>query len=112
MHILPTCVALAAATAMLAPAAPPTVTVKTFAFGPKVLEVTPGTTVTWTNDDDIEHTVTAGDPDSPSGTFDRPLPGRGAVASVRFDSVSSWSYYCKRHSFMRGEIRVISKGEK
>jgi len=112
MHILPTCLALAAAPAMLGRAAPPTVTVKTFAFGPKVVEVTPGTTVTWSNDDDIEHTVTAGDPDDPSGTFDRSLSGKGAVVSVRFNSVGSWSYYCKRHSFMRGEVRVVSKGEK
>ncbi|HTK43145.1 MAG TPA: plastocyanin/azurin family copper-binding protein [Gemmatimonadales bacterium] len=112
MQIVPACLALAAATAMFGPAVPPTVTVKTFTFGPKVLEVTPGTTVTWTNADDIEHTVTAGDPEGPSGMFDRPLLKKGAVASVRFDSVGTWSYYCKRHSFMRGEVRVVSKGEK
>ena len=112
MQIVPACLALAAATAMLGPAVPPTVTVKTFTFGPKVLEVTPGTTVTWTNADDIEHTITSGDPDRPNGVFDHALSGKDATATAQFDSVGTWSYYCKRHSFMRGEVRVVSKGEK
>ena len=90
----------------------PEVTVKTFAFTPTVLEVAQGTTVTWANADDIEHTVTSGTPDDPKSAFDRPLSAKGATATVRFDSVGSWSYYCKRHSFMRGEVRVVSKGEK
>lgn len=90
----------------------PGVTVKTFAFGPKTLEVTRGRTVTWSNADDIEHTVTSGTPEHPDGAFDHLLATRGATASVRFDSVGTWSYFCKRHSFMRGEIRVIPKGER
>ena len=112
MSSLPTYLALGLATGMLEPMPSPDVTVKTFAFGPKVLEVTPGTTVTWTNADDIEHTVTSGDPEQPNGRFDHSLAGKGATATVRFDSVGTWSYYCKRHSFMRGEVRVVSKGEK
>jgi plastocyanin len=112
MSSLPTYLTFALAIGMLQPIPSPAVTVKTFAFGPRVLEVAPGTTVTWTNTDDIEHTVTSGTPDEPNDAFDRPLAGKGATATVRFDSVGTWSYYCKRHSFMRGEVRVVSKGEK
>ena len=112
MSSLLTYLPFALAIGMFQPTRSPDVTVKTFAFAPKALEVTPGTTVTWTNADDIEHTVTSGTPDDPNSTFDRPLSGKGATATVRFDSVGSWSYYCKRHSFMRGEVRVVSKGEK
>jgi plastocyanin len=111
MQILPTYLALAIATVMAGSVAAPMVTVKTFAFGPKVLEVAPGTTVTWTNADDIEHTITSGDPDRPNGVFDHALSGKGATATAQFDSVGTWSYYCKRHSFMRGKVRVVSKGE-
>ncbi|HTC25008.1 MAG TPA: plastocyanin/azurin family copper-binding protein [Gemmatimonadales bacterium] len=88
------------------------VTIRTFAFAPKALEVPVGATVVWTNADDIEHTVTSGAPDHADGGFDYSLATKGAVASTRFDSVGTWSYYCKRHSFMRGEIRVIPKGER
>jgi len=88
------------------------VTVKTFAFGPKALQVTAGTTVVWTNQDDIEHTITSGAPDRPDGAFDRTLAAKGATASVRFDTAGTWSYFCTRHSFMRGEIRVLPKGER
>ena len=88
------------------------VTVKTFAYGPRTLEVTAGTTVVWTNSDDIEHTITSGAPDRPDGAFDHALAAKGATASVRFDTAGTWSYFCTRHSFMRGEIRVIPKGER
>jgi len=112
MSSVPTYLTFALAIGMFQATPLPEVTVKTFAFAPKVLEVTPGTTVTWTNADDIEHTVTSGTPDDPNSAFDRPLSSKGATAMVRFDSVGSWSYYCRRHSFMRGEVRVVSKGEK
>jgi plastocyanin len=90
----------------------PRVTIRTFAFAPKAIEVPAGATVIWTNADDIEHTVTSGTPDHPEGGFDHSLATKGAVASVRFDSPGTWSYFCKRHSFMRGEIRVTPKGER
>src|SRR6476620_723459 len=44
---------------------PNTVSVKNMAFSPASLSVTPGTTVTWVNNDGVAHTVTADD-----GTFD------------------------------------------
>jgi plastocyanin len=103
--------AFAVVAALAGPAAPQ-VTIKTFAFGPKSLVVPVGTTVVWTNVDDIEHTVTSGMPDQPDGRFDQALASKGASATVRFDSVGTWSYFCKRHSFMRGEIRVTPKGER
>jgi plastocyanin len=67
MPIVPSQLALALAAAVLLPDAPVEVTVRTFTFGPKVLEIAPGATVVWTNADDIEHTVTSGAPDRPGG---------------------------------------------
>jgi len=103
---------LALATAGLGPDAPATVTIKTFAFGPRTIQVAAGTTVVWINRDDIEHTITSGAPDRPDSAFDHTLATKGATASVRFDTAGTWSYFCTRHSFMRGEIRVAPKGER
>lgn len=112
MRIVPSRLALAIATVTFGPPAPASITVKTFAFAPKTLEIATGTTVTWTNADDIEHTVTSGAPDRPDSAFDHALAAKGATARVRFDTAGTWSYFCKRHSFMRGEIRVVPKGER
>jgi plastocyanin len=43
------------------PAATADVKIDNFAFGPQTLTVTVGTTVTWTNRDDIPHTVVSAD---------------------------------------------------
>ena len=37
------------------------VTIDNFTFGPASLSIAPGTTVTWTNEDDIPHTVVSED---------------------------------------------------
>lgn len=89
-----------------------TVAIRLFQFKPAVLEITPGTTVTWTNGDGIEHTVTAGIPDSTAGEFTGTLPARGSAWSRKFDRAGTYPYYCSRHTSMRGEIRVTTTGGK
>src|SRR5437870_12991166 len=51
--------------------------VRVFQFRPGQLEVKAGTRVTWTNQDDITHTVTSGTPEQRDGRFDQRLEGRG-----------------------------------
>jgi plastocyanin len=55
----------------------PAVDIQLFQFQPGVVEVRAGTTITWTNRDDIERTVTSGDPEHRTGRFDLRLPHRG-----------------------------------
>jgi plastocyanin len=45
-----------------------------------------GTRLTWTNQDDITHTVTSGTPEQRDGRFEMPLDGRvpGGVARDAF----------------------------
>ena len=93
--------------ALVASAQPiPTVDIQLFQFQPGTVEVAAGTTVTWTNRDDIEHTVTAGEPEHRTGRFDVRLPARGTSTRVSFGEPGVYPYFCDRHPSMRGEIRV------
>lgn len=82
------------------------VNVQTFQFQPGDLAVRAGTRVTWTNQDDIGHTVTSGTPESRDGRFDSPLRAKGAKFSQNFGQPGTYTYFCDRHQSMRGQIRV------
>ena len=82
------------------------VSVKQFAFDPASLEVESGSTVTWSNSDQILHTVTAGTPESPSEEFHEEMPEAGATASHTFDDPGTYEYFCSRHNFMKGTVIV------
>ena len=82
------------------------VTIKLFQYQPGRIQVKAGTTVTWMNEDEIFHTVTAGEPEKEGGRFDAPLDGKGKSFSFTFSQPGIYSYYCDRHEHMRGEIEV------
>jgi plastocyanin len=82
------------------------VTIQTFQFRPTPVEVRTGTPVTWTNQDDILHTVTSGTPESRDHRFEAPLDGKGASSTMTFTEAGIYPYFCDRHQSMRGEIRV------
>jgi plastocyanin len=93
--------------ALVASADPkPAVDIQIFQFQPAAIEVKAGTAITWTNRDDIEHTVTSGDPEHRTGRFDLLLPSRGTTTRVNFNEPGVHLYFCDRHPSMRGEIRV------
>ena len=71
------------------------------AFTPATLEIAVGDTVTWINDDDTEHTVTAFD-----GAFDSGELAEGASFSFTFDAPGEFRYRCLFHSEMQGTIVV------
>ena len=82
------------------------VTIQTFQFKPTPVEVPAGTKVSFTNRDDITHTITSGTPDSPDGRFSRRLEGKGSAATIELGKPGVYPYFCERHRSMRGEIRV------
>jgi plastocyanin len=82
------------------------VAVRVFQFQPSPLQVSAGTTVTWTNRDDILHTVTSGAPDAKDGRFDGTMNGTGMSFAVTFSEPGTYAYFCSRHESMRGEVRV------
>ena len=97
---------LTAAGLSLAAAAESAMEIRTFRFGPGRLDVAAGARVTWTNGDEITHTVTSGTPERADGRFTQRLPGKDATASVEFKDRGVYPYFCERHPSMRGEIRV------
>ncbi len=68
-------------------------------FDPADITVAPGTWVTWTNEGDQPHTVTAD-----NGLFDSGLLYPGESYSVWFDGVGTTTYHCSPN--MMGSVTV------
>lgn len=83
------------------------VDVRQFRFMPAEITVAAGTTVTWTNRDDILHTATSGaTPGTPDGRFDGPMEGQGQSFSHTFAQPGRFPYFCSRHTSMTGTVVV------
>ena len=82
-------------------------TIKGFLFKPEVLQVKVGTTVTWTNMDDINHSVTNGVPPTPGGAFDSGFFSLGQSVSFTFMQPGDYPYFCKRHNSMMATVKVV-----
>jgi len=106
-----TWLALAALAGVIGSPSDAAIEVRTFQFRDQAVETPVGTRVVWTNQDQIEHTVTSGAPDSTDGVFNAKLAGPGASFSFTFTKAGTYRYFCDRHHFMRGEIRVTPTGE-
>ncbi len=85
------------------PTASNAVSIIGMAFSPKALTVTKGTTVTWTNNDTVSHTVV--ESDSKTGPASKTL-APGGTYSFAFDTVDTFSYHCTIHSSMTGTVTV------
>jgi plastocyanin len=65
---------------------------KSFSFVPATLTISAGTTVTWTNNDPVNHTVTAD-----NGSFDSGVVLPGDSFSFTFNTPGNYLYYCSIH---------------
>jgi plastocyanin len=77
------------------------VAIDNFTFKNPVVTVKPGTTVTWTNGDDIPHTVVAKD-----GSFKSKVLDTGDHFSFTFAKAGQFGYFCSIHPHMTGTIVV------
>ncbi len=84
------------------------VVVQMFKYSPAAIEVKAGHQVTWTNKDDILHTVTAGAPGALTGQFDGQLDGPNMTFSQRFEQAGRYLFFCSRHNGMTGEVNVTN----
>ena len=82
------------------------------AFSPNNMKVKVGNTIVWTNDDSTIHTVTSGSPNTPDAgqVFDSGLTSLispSKTFSHKFTSPGEFSYFCRLHPTMIGEIEVV-----
>ncbi|MDX1658685.1 MAG: plastocyanin/azurin family copper-binding protein [Nitriliruptorales bacterium] len=92
------------------------VTIEDFEFMSETIEVTVGTTITWTNEDDFAHTVTSGSPGEQTDRFDNELgslgehEASGTMATYTVEEPGEISYFCRFHPRMTGTIVVTEEG--
>jgi len=77
------------------------VKVDNFSFGPTTLTVAVGTTVTWTNRDDIPHTIVSTDKVFKSKVLDT-----DEKFSFTFSKAGTYPYFCSVHPKMTGSVVV------
>ena len=77
------------------------VKIDNFSFGPAALTVTAGTTVTWTNRDDIPHTVV-----NPDKVFKSKVLDTDEKFSFTFSTPGTFTYFCSIHPKMTGTVVV------
>jgi amicyanin len=85
------------------PPASAEVKIDNFSFAPPTLTVAVGTTVTWTNRDDIPHTVVS--TDDPKA-FKSKVLDTDEKFSYTFTKVGTYSYFCSVHPKMTGSVVV------
>lgn len=78
------------------------VVIDDFNFSPQTMTVPVGATVTWTNHDNVAHTVTSDD-----NQFKKsPVLTTGERFSTTFATAGTYSYFCSIHRRMTGKIIV------
>jgi plastocyanin len=75
-------------------------------YAPETRTIAPGTWVTWSNDGQDAHTVTAADGSFDSGNLD---PSEGF--SWYFDQPGTFGYVCTLHPWMSGTIVVADAAQ-
>ena len=97
----------------------PVIKLSRLMFMPATTEIKVGTTLTWTNDEPISHTVTSGaatgidastslrSGEKPDGVYDEQLAKKGDTFSYTYDQAGTYPYYCDIHKGMNGEIVVV-----
>ena len=72
-----------------------------FSFAPPVASVSVGTTITWTNRDDVPHNVV-----STEQKFKSPVLDTDEQFAHRFDVPGTYQYFCSIHPRMTGRVVV------
>jgi len=73
-------------------------------YSPTSIEITPGTTVTWTNNDAMIHTVT-----DVKKSFDSEFIPEGGTWQYTFEKSGQYDYLCTLHPWMKGIVNVVEE---
>ncbi|HEV2251551.1 MAG TPA: cupredoxin domain-containing protein, partial [Candidatus Limnocylindria bacterium] len=98
--------ALLIATLALAPGAAlatsRSVVIQDFTFVPQTATINVGESVTWINNDPLNHTAT-----SDTGAFDTGAIPASGNRTVSFSTAGTFAYHCSVHPSMKGTIVVL-----
>lgn len=94
---------LALAGCLFKPAPPvnKVVHLKDFKYSPAKISIRPGDSITWINEDPVQHTVTAVSEDYDSGVMEQ-----GGRVEMTFDEAGTFDYQCAPHPLMKGSIVI------
>jgi len=81
------------------------ISIGNFTFAPANLEVPAGTSILWVNEDDVPHTVTGTDKDSPVRS---PALDTGDRYATVLKEPGTYRYFCSLHPHMTGVVVVSS----
>ena len=81
-------------------------TLTTDAYQPNPVQVSVGSTVTWTNNDAQPHTATSGENATPDGRFDSSIMAPSATFDHTFTEAGEYPYFCLLHPNMVGTVSV------
>jgi len=82
--------------------APVAIKIDNFSFAPQTITVPAGTQVTWTNQDDIPHTVVSED----KTTFKSHALDTDEKFSFTFTKPGTYTYFCSIHPKMTAQVVV------
>ncbi len=77
--------------------------IEDFAFNPKTVTITVGTTVKWSNKDNAPHTVTGDD-----GSWGSNSLAKGDTFFFTFTQAGAFAYHCGVHPSMTATIIVVA----
>ena len=75
--------------------------IENFTFNPDAVTIKAGTTIKWTNDDDIPHSVVEAETKFRSKPIDS-----GETFEMTFTNPGEVNYFCGLHPHMKGKITV------
>ena len=104
LALLAAALTLAAAAPAAAPPSAAAVHIQNFRFGPQTLTITAGTIVTFVNDDEEPHNVTAND-----HSYRSPILPPGARFTHQYAAPGDYPYFCALHPHMTGHIVVTGR---
>lgn len=80
------------------------ISIRNLAYSREKITIKKGSTITWTNEDSMAHTVTS---TSSSDSFDSGTLEKDQTFSKTFNSVGTFDYFCSFHSSMKAEVVVV-----
>ncbi len=78
------------------------VAIDNFSYTPSTLTVKVGSTITVTNMESVEHTLSAD-----NGSFNTGTLNKGKSTHFKLTKPGVYSFHCEFHPFMKGSIKVV-----